>query len=110
MSDPVFDFFKDCPIGSHSETLETEVASFLSRHCDSQQAGGASRPIVLITSGGTTVPLEQNCVRFLDNFSGGTRGALSAELFIKVRGGFSRGGALVVDCGCQASMSGNVQS
>ncbi|MEW5302804.1 MAG: hypothetical protein WDW38_004084 [Sanguina aurantia] len=83
MSDPVSEFFNDCPAGSHSETLEAEVASFLSRQCESKQAGGASRPIVLVTSGGTTVPLEQNCVRFLDNFSGGTRGALSAELFIK---------------------------
>jgi phosphopantothenoylcysteine synthetase/decarboxylase len=41
-------------------------------------------PVVLVTSGGTTVPLERNCVRFLDNFSQGTRGALSAEAFIEV--------------------------
>lgn len=95
MSDPVSSFFNDCPASSHSDTLEIEVASFLSRQCDAQQAGGASRPIVLITSGGTTVPLEQNCVRFLDNFSGGTRGALSAELFIKVGEGISRGGAFI---------------
>ena len=30
-------------------------------------------------SSGTTVPLEKRCVRFLDNFSAGTRGAASAE-------------------------------
>eukprot|EP00794_Sanderia_malayensis_P003573 gene3573-4077_t len=30
-------------------------------------------------SGGTTVPLESNTVRFVDNFSQGTRGASSAE-------------------------------
>lgn len=30
-------------------------------------------------SGGTTVPLEQNTVRFIDNFSAGTRGSSSAE-------------------------------
>ena len=41
--------------------------------------------IVVVTSGGTTVPLERNCVRFVDNFSSGTRGALSAEQFLKVR-------------------------
>lgn len=35
--------------------------------------------IVLITSGGTAVPLEKQTVRFLDNFSTGNRGALSAE-------------------------------
>ncbi|OMJ20791.1 Phosphopantothenate-cysteine ligase CAB2 [Smittium culicis] len=42
-----------------------------------------SRKIALITSGGTTVPLEKNTVRFIDNFSVGTRGAISAEYFIK---------------------------
>jgi phosphopantothenate-cysteine ligase len=41
------------------------------------------RPIVLITSGGTTVPLETQTVRFIDNFSAGTRGATSAEYFLK---------------------------
>ena len=34
---------------------------------------------MVITSGGTTVPLEKNTVRFIDNFSTGTRGATSAE-------------------------------
>ncbi|KAL6948756.1 hypothetical protein ACO0QE_001229 [Hanseniaspora vineae] len=38
--------------------------------------------IVLLTSGGTTVPLENNTVRFIDNFSAGTRGASSAEQFL----------------------------
>ncbi|KAF5381291.1 hypothetical protein D9615_008332 [Tricholomella constricta] len=41
------------------------------------------RKVVLVTSGGTTVPLELNVVRFLDNFSAGTRGATSAEYFLK---------------------------
>uniref|UniRef100_A0A183F3U2 DFP domain-containing protein n=1 Tax=Heligmosomoides polygyrus TaxID=6339 RepID=A0A183F3U2_HELPZ len=35
-------------------------------------------------SGGTKVNLEKNCVRFIDNFSMGTRGASSAEYFLKV--------------------------
>ncbi len=34
-------------------------------------------------SGGTTVPLEVNMVRFIDNFSAGTRGATSAEYFVE---------------------------
>uniref|UniRef100_A0A8R1Y1W7 DNA/pantothenate metabolism flavoprotein C-terminal domain-containing protein n=1 Tax=Onchocerca volvulus TaxID=6282 RepID=A0A8R1Y1W7_ONCVO len=42
----------------------------------------SSRKIVLITSGGTTVPLEKKMVRFIDNFSMGTRGAASAEYFL----------------------------
>ena len=47
-------------------------------------AGKLTRPVVCVTSGGTTVPLERHCVRFIDNFSGGTRGALSAENFLQV--------------------------
>ena len=46
--------------------------------------GGSCRPLVCVTSGGTTVPLEKRCVRFIDNFSGGTRGALSTEAFLEV--------------------------
>ncbi|KAK0717107.1 phosphopantothenate-cysteine ligase-like protein [Lasiosphaeria miniovina] len=41
------------------------------------------RPLVLVTSGGTTVPLEKQTVRFIDNFSAGTRGATSAEYFLE---------------------------
>lgn len=39
-------------------------------------------PLVAITSGGTTVPLERRTVRFIDNFSTGNRGAASAEAFL----------------------------
>ncbi|KAH9478341.1 Phosphopantothenate--cysteine ligase CAB2 [Psilocybe cubensis] len=53
------------------------VREFIARH---QKEG---RAVVLVTSGGTTVPLELNVVRFLDNFSAGTRGATSAEYFLK---------------------------
>jgi phosphopantothenate---cysteine ligase (ATP) len=41
------------------------------------------RRVVLVTSGGTTVPLENQTVRFIDNFSAGTRGATSAEYFLE---------------------------
>ena len=34
------------------------------------------RRVVLVTSGGTTVPLERRTVRFIDNFSAGNRGAV----------------------------------
>ena len=43
----------------------------------------ATRPIVFVTSGGTSVPLESNTVRSVENFSTGTRGARSAERFLK---------------------------
>ncbi|KAA1098044.1 hypothetical protein PGT21_027301 [Puccinia graminis f. sp. tritici] len=36
-----------------------------------------------IKSGATTVPLEHNVVRFLDNFSAGTRGLALAEAFLR---------------------------
>lgn len=39
--------------------------------------------IALITSGGCSVRLEKNTVRTIENFSTGTRGALSAEEFLK---------------------------
>lgn len=42
------------------------------------------KPCVFISSGGTSVPLEKNTVRSLENFSTGTRGARSAEFFLKV--------------------------
>ncbi|KAL8782280.1 MAG: hypothetical protein Q9213_005515 [Squamulea squamosa] len=51
--------------------------AFVSKHLDHQ------RQVVLITSGGTTVPLENQTVRFIDNFSAGTRGATSAEYFLE---------------------------
>jgi len=41
------------------------------------------RKCVIVTSGGTTVPLERNTVRYITNFSVGTRGARSTEEFIK---------------------------
>lgn len=43
----------------------------------------SGRRVVLVTSGGTTVPLETQTVRFIDNFSAGTRGATSAEYFLE---------------------------
>ncbi|KAF9226013.1 DFP-domain-containing protein [Gyrodon lividus] len=53
------------------------VSNFIDRQIEK------GRKVVLVTSGGTTVPLELNVVRFLDNFSAGTRGATSAEYFLK---------------------------
>lgn len=41
------------------------------------------KPIIFITSGGTSVPLEKNTVRSVENFSTGIRGSRSAEYFLK---------------------------
>lgn len=62
------------------ETLDSHAKlakAFISHQLQSNRA------VVLVTSGGTTVPLENQTVRFIDNFSAGTRGATSAEYFLE---------------------------
>lgn len=59
--------------------VSREVATFIDHH----HSLAPERKIALVTSGGTTVPLENNTVRFIDNFSAGTRGATSAEYFLE---------------------------
>lgn len=59
------------------EDLVAQARSFVDEH------KASNRRVVLVTSGGTTVPLENNTVRFIDNFSAGTRGATSAEYFLE---------------------------
>ncbi|VDM41351.1 unnamed protein product [Toxocara canis] len=54
--------------------VEAQLDDFLKRN--------SSRRIALVTSGGTRVPLEKNAVRFIDNFSMGTRGSASTEYFL----------------------------
>lgn len=63
-------------VPSHVEQVKKLMAEFAEHH------GSAGRRVVLITSGGTKVPLESRTVRFLDNFSSGRRGASSAEYFL----------------------------
>ncbi|XP_018578244.1 phosphopantothenate--cysteine ligase [Anoplophora glabripennis] len=62
---------------SDFEDNRTLLKEFCERH------NKCGQRIVLVTSGGTTVPLEHNTVRFVDNFSYGTRGAASAEYFLE---------------------------
>ncbi|ELU45086.1 phosphopantothenate-cysteine ligase [Rhizoctonia solani AG-1 IA] len=89
-------YFETQPPPAGIEEAIQSVSEFVEYHKSS------GRKIVLITSGGTTVPLELHVVRFLDNFSAGmffpcyhgrgnsltdtsagTRGATSAEYFLK---------------------------
>ena len=62
-----------------SDFLETESKL---REFVKYQHDVCKRAVCLVTSGGTTVPLEVNTVRFVDNFSAGTRGSASAEYFL----------------------------
>ena len=63
--------------GVYSSGLLRQLQNFTTRHTSH------NIPIALVTSGGTAAPLEHNCVRFLDNFSTGTRGAYAVEEFCK---------------------------
>ncbi|CAL9737100.1 phosphopantothenate--cysteine ligase Cab2p [Monosporozyma servazzii] len=72
------EFFTNNPKPTYLARLIIVVTQFL-EHQRKQRRD----KIVLITSGGTTVPLENNTVRFVDNFSAGTRGASSAEWFLQ---------------------------
>ena len=67
-------FFANEPAPPDLAEAEAQLKAFVALH--------VGKPIVLVTSGGTTVPLEVNTVRFIDNFSAGTRGAISAEHFL----------------------------
>src|ERR1051325_8718456 len=61
------------------KSLQTHLPlarNFITHHAE------ANHRVVLVTSGGTTVPLEQQTVRYIHNFSAATRGATSAEYFL----------------------------
>eukprot|EP00250_Pteridium_aquilinum_P020599 c24874_g1_i4 orf=157-1101(+) len=70
-------FFESAPNLKDEEVIQETVNFFVNHHCEKQNR------VVCITSGGTTVPLERRCVRFIDNFSSGNRGAASTEYFLK---------------------------
>lgn len=70
-------YFLQNPAPRNLEAHKALARGFITAH------HAAGRRVVLVTSGGTTVPLEKQTVRFIDNFSAGTRGATSAEYFLE---------------------------
>lgn len=81
-------FFASAPPLRDREAIVARVEEFIRRRLptdvrDSAANANLSPRMVCITSGGTTVPLERKCVRFIDNFSSGHRGAASTECFLK---------------------------
>lgn len=68
-------FFSENLQPSNFEEARDKMTDFCAKHKE--------RGVALVTSGGTTVPLELNTVRYVDNFSAGTRGATSAEYFLR---------------------------
>ncbi|KAM0849168.1 hypothetical protein ACQ4PT_053901 [Festuca glaucescens] len=75
-------FFATAPPLRDADAVAARLQEFIARNSNNA-GGGGGRPIVCVTSGGTTVPLEQRCVRYIDNFSSGHRGAASTEYFLK---------------------------
>lgn len=70
-------YFNNYPPPKALPKHEALARTFINEHIES------GRRMALVTSGGTTVPLENQTVRFIDNFSAGTRGATSAEYFLE---------------------------
>lgn len=78
-SDSQSKYFTENPIPPNLKKHESLVREFVDYHLSTNP----ETRIALVTSGGTTVPLENQTVRFIDNFSAGTRGATSAEYFLR---------------------------
>ncbi|KAL8478090.1 hypothetical protein ACS0TY_030111 [Phlomoides rotata] len=74
-------FFDSAPTLKDGAEIKRNLEEFIEINLHSEI--GKRTKIVCLTSGGTTVPLEQRCVRFIDNFSSGSRGAASTEYFLK---------------------------
>ncbi|ETV84908.1 hypothetical protein H257_02811 [Aphanomyces astaci] len=71
-------YFAATAAPSWTAEVKNELETFLAHQTS------IGRCVVVVTSGGTTIPLERNTVRFIDNFSTGSRGASSAEYFVKL--------------------------
>jgi phosphopantothenate-cysteine ligase len=65
MATTVEQFFAEEKQPDDLATVEGLLKGFVSAN------GSKGRPVVCVTCGGTTVPLEANTVRFIDNFSTG---------------------------------------
>ncbi|CAL5384209.1 unnamed protein product [Camellia sinensis] len=75
-------FFDSAPPLKDGPGISKKLNEFIERNSQSTGGEGTGR-VVCVTSGGTTVPLEKRCVRYIDNFSSGHRGAASTEYFLK---------------------------
>ncbi|XP_040383071.1 phosphopantothenate--cysteine ligase 2 [Oryza brachyantha] len=78
-------FYRAAPPLRDRGRVAGDIAGFVARYSKSAagSGGGGLAGVVCVTSGGTTVPLEQRCVRYIDNFSSGQRGAASTEYFLQ---------------------------
>uniref|UniRef100_M1BF17 Cornichon n=1 Tax=Solanum tuberosum TaxID=4113 RepID=M1BF17_SOLTU len=74
-------FFESAPPLKDAAEIQTKLKEFVDRN--SSSGNGKANRVVCVTSGGTTVPLEKRCVRYIDNFSSGHRGSASTEYIMK---------------------------
>ncbi|OMO73335.1 hypothetical protein CCACVL1_17324 [Corchorus capsularis] len=82
LHDVIESFFDSAPPLKDAAKITDNLKKFI-ESISPVSGEGKGRRVVCVTSGGTTVPLEQRCVRYIDNFSSGNRGAASTEYFIK---------------------------
>jgi len=73
--DDSLDEFLGAEAVAFAEAKRAEIRAFARRR--------RTRRLAVVTSGGTTVPLEKRTVRYVDNFSTGNRGAGLVEGFLK---------------------------
>eukprot|EP00736_Rhodelphis_marinus_P007107 Rmarinus@m.6503 len=76
--DDVKVYYDQAEVPENFDAVSKSIKDFVAYHI--KQPG---RRMVCVSSGGTTVPLEKNTVRFIDNFSNGMRGSSSAEQFME---------------------------
>ena len=67
-------FLRDTPLPRGHQDICQRVGKFCEKNSKNR--------VVLVTGGGTLIPLEKNTVRFIDNFSTGTRAAACVEYFL----------------------------
>jgi len=77
------DFFSEVSPPDEYESTILKIRAFIHNTQKARLSLTCFEKLVVVSSGGTTVPLEQHTVRFVDNFSSGTRGASSAECFLE---------------------------
>eukprot|EP01113_Clastostelium_recurvatum_P042391 TRINITY_DN6868_c0_g1_i1.p1 TRINITY_DN6868_c0_g1~~TRINITY_DN6868_c0_g1_i1.p1 ORF type:complete len:330 (-),score=73.21 TRINITY_DN6868_c0_g1_i1:62-994(-) len=74
--DALASFYESVEVPSDLAEQKSKIEAFVAQHVST------GKKIALVTSGGTIVPVELNMVRYLDNFSGGGRGASSTEYLL----------------------------
>ena len=68
-------FIQETPLPKNYNKVTTNVKTFCNENINNK--------MILVTGGGTIIPMEKNTVRYIDNFSTGTRAAACVEYFLE---------------------------